>query len=88
MSNGNARRWAETSDVIPMFPTLVRKIMLVFPAYLRHSVDANPSNEERISISFNIMFSSFTENLNKPLCERRTRRPGHLRLPESLPVRP
>ena len=41
--------------------------LLVFPAYLQHSVDANMSEEERISISFNIMFSSFTENLSKPL---------------------
>jgi uncharacterized protein (TIGR02466 family) len=41
--------------------------MLVFPAYLQHSVDANASEDERISISFNIMFSSFTENLSKPL---------------------
>lgn len=41
--------------------------LLVFPSYLQHSVDANASGEERISISFNIMFSSFTENLSKPL---------------------
>ena len=41
--------------------------LLVFPSYLQHSVDANASDEERISISFNIMFSSFTENLSKPL---------------------
>jgi len=41
--------------------------MLLFPAYLQHSVDASASEEERISISFNIMFSSFTENLSKPL---------------------
>ena len=41
--------------------------LLVFPSYLQHSVDANTSEEERISISFNIMFSSFTENLSKPL---------------------
>ena len=41
--------------------------LLVFPSYLQHSVDANVSEEERISISFNIMFSSFTENLSKPL---------------------
>ena len=41
--------------------------MLVFPSYLQHSVDASASEEERISISFNIMFSSFTENLSKPL---------------------
>jgi uncharacterized protein (TIGR02466 family) len=41
--------------------------LLVFPAYLQHSVDANASAEERISVSFNIMFSAFTENLSKPL---------------------
>lgn len=41
--------------------------LLVFPSYLQHSVDANLSGEERISISFNIMFSDFTEHLSKPL---------------------
>jgi uncharacterized protein (TIGR02466 family) len=41
--------------------------LLLFPAYLPHSVAANASAEERISISFNIMFSAFTENLSKPL---------------------
>ena len=41
--------------------------LLVFPAYLQHSVDPNRSGRERISISFNIMFSSFTEKISKPL---------------------
>jgi uncharacterized protein (TIGR02466 family) len=41
--------------------------LLIFPSYLRHSVAANASQEERISISFNIMFTAFTENLSKPL---------------------
>lgn len=41
--------------------------LLMFPSYLEHSVDSNASGEERISISFNIMFSSFTEKLSKPL---------------------
>jgi uncharacterized protein (TIGR02466 family) len=41
--------------------------LLVFPSYLEHSVDANMSDDERISISFNIMFSSFTQKLSKPL---------------------
>jgi uncharacterized protein (TIGR02466 family) len=40
--------------------------LLVFPAYLQHSVDANASPGERISVSFNIMFSDFTEKLSKP----------------------
>lgn len=41
--------------------------LLVFPSYLEHSVDPSGSAEERISISFNIMFSSFAQNLSKPL---------------------
>jgi hypothetical protein len=41
--------------------------MLIFPACLQRFVDATASEEERISISFNIMFSSFAENLSKPL---------------------
>jgi ectoine hydroxylase-related dioxygenase (phytanoyl-CoA dioxygenase family) len=41
--------------------------LLLFPSYLAHSVDANTSEEERISVSFNVMFSSFAERLSKPL---------------------
>ena len=41
--------------------------LLIFPSYLQHSVDANASEEERISISFNVMFSSFMEKISKPL---------------------
>lgn len=41
--------------------------LLLFPSYLEHSVDANGSNDERVSISFNLMFSSFAQQLSKPL---------------------
>ena len=41
--------------------------LLMFPSYLEHSVDTNTSSEERISISFNVMFSSFAQSLSKPL---------------------
>ncbi len=41
--------------------------LLMFPAYLPHSVDPTASDEERISVSFNLMFSAFTESLAKPL---------------------
>ena len=34
---------------------------------VQNSVDANASEAERISLSFNLMFSSFTETLSKPL---------------------
>lgn len=41
--------------------------LLLFPAWLQHSVEANGSDGERISISFNMMFSAFAEQLGKPL---------------------
>ncbi len=56
---------AENTDQVVVRVT--NGTLLMFPSYLPHSVDANLSEEERISISFNIMFSSFTENLSKPL---------------------
>ena len=39
----------------------------VFPSWLSHSVDTNRSNQTRISISFNIMFSEYAETLSRPL---------------------
>jgi len=41
--------------------------LLMFPSYLEHSVSSNGSAEERISVSFNIMFSSFAQELSRPL---------------------
>jgi hypothetical protein len=41
--------------------------LLLFSSYLERSVDANRSDDERISISFNLMFSSFAQRLSKPL---------------------
>ena len=41
--------------------------LLIFPSWLEHSVDANPNQAERISVSFNVMLSSFTEQLSQPL---------------------
>lgn len=40
---------------------------LLFPAWRPHSVDPNRSDRTRISISFNVMFSSYAEELSKPL---------------------
>ena len=56
---------AENTDQVVV--KVMNGTLLIFPAYLQHSVDANMSEEERISISFNIMFSAFTGNLSKPL---------------------
>jgi uncharacterized protein (TIGR02466 family) len=43
--------------------------LLIFPAWLRHSVPANDGQSERISISFNLMFDNFTEKMASPLWE-------------------
>ena len=41
-------------------------MLLVFPSYLVHSVDANASGEIRVSVSFNLMFSA-SAALSRPL---------------------
>ena len=41
--------------------------LLMFPSFLTHSVSPSESNEQRISVSFNLMFSSFAEKLSKPM---------------------
>ena len=41
--------------------------LLLFPSWLEHSVDVNASLRVRISVSFNIMFSQYTDQLCKPL---------------------
>ncbi len=41
--------------------------LLVFPAWLPHSVDPNVSAAERISVSFNVMLGDLAEQLAKPL---------------------
>jgi uncharacterized protein (TIGR02466 family) len=40
--------------------------LLLFPAWLQHAVDTNRSNTARISISFNLMFPSFAEQMAQP----------------------
>lgn len=56
---------AENTDQVVV--TVANGNLLMFPSYLEHSVDANTSDAERVSISFNIMFASITEKLSKPL---------------------
>jgi uncharacterized protein (TIGR02466 family) len=40
--------------------------LLMFPAWLRHSVDPNRSDRTRISLGFNIMFSAYAEVMARP----------------------
>ena len=41
--------------------------LLLFPAYLEHSVGPNKSPDPRISVSFNVMFTEYTETMSPPL---------------------
>jgi uncharacterized protein (TIGR02466 family) len=41
--------------------------LLVFPAWLPHSVDSNASEANRVSVSFNVMLRDFAAALAKPL---------------------
>jgi len=41
--------------------------LIVFPAWLPHSVDANQSELMRVSISFNVMFEAFAQTMGQPL---------------------
>ncbi len=47
--------------------TVTNGTLLLFPSWLAHSVDANSSDEIRISISFNVMLSDFAEQVSQPL---------------------
>ncbi len=41
--------------------------LLIFPAWLVHSVEPNRSDRWRVSMSFNAMFSSYAETMSPPL---------------------
>ena len=40
--------------------------LILFPAWLSHSVPPNGSDQERVSLSFNMMFANFTEEVSPP----------------------
>jgi uncharacterized protein (TIGR02466 family) len=40
--------------------------LLLFPAWLQHAVDVNRSSRPRISLSFNLMFPGFAEEMARP----------------------
>lgn len=42
-------------------------MVVLFPSWLPHLVPPNQGNIERVSIAFNIMFSSYGETISKPL---------------------
>jgi len=40
--------------------------LLLFPAWLEHSVDPNRSAQTRVSVSFNVMFQTYTARMSPP----------------------
>ena len=44
-------------------------VLILFPAWITHSVEDNPEDLDRISISFNIMFKQFGEEIARPRWE-------------------
>jgi len=59
---------ALTAQNTDMVVTRVRDgRLLVFPAWLEHSVSPNEAATERISVSFNAMFSAYSETMSAPL---------------------
>ena len=56
---------ADNTDQVVV--TIRAGTLLLFPSWFQHSVEANQGKRERISISFNIMFSAYAEKLSKPM---------------------
>ena len=56
---------AENTEQVVVKVTL--GTLLMFPAWLQHSVDLNRSNRLRISLGFNIMFPGYAEVMAPPL---------------------
>ena len=76
---------ALTAEITDQVDVRVRSgTLLTFPSWLEHSVDANPNEAERISVSFNVMLSSFTEALSRPLPPPRCTAPGTRRCSAGL----
>lgn len=55
---------AENADQVVV--TVADGTLLLFPAWLQHSVDPNRSGRIRISVSFNIMLASYAGTMSRP----------------------
>ena len=63
--NPEARRENDYNRIIQSLPIQTGRIVM-FPSWLVHSVTVNRSDQLRISISYNIMLSSFAETVSQP----------------------
>ena len=43
--------------------------LLLWPSWLRHSVPPNSSDEDRVTVSFNLMFAGYTETRSRPMLQ-------------------
>jgi len=69
-----AQSTAENTEVASLRVT--NGTLLLFPAWLPHSVDINRSRQPRISLSFNLMFRDFAERMARPNWTPGTGGPG------------
>ena len=44
-----------------MYLPIKTGVLIMFPSWLQHTVEANPLDKIRVSLAFNIMFSDFTQ---------------------------
>jgi uncharacterized protein (TIGR02466 family) len=65
---------AENADQVVV--TVADGTLLLFPAWLQHSVDPNRSDRVRISMSFNVMFAGHAELTARPLWQPGRRPPA------------
>jgi uncharacterized protein (TIGR02466 family) len=60
-----SQRTQHNSDSINVDAKVGR--LVIFPAWMKHSVGPNQSTEERVSMTANMMFSDFTKTMSRPL---------------------
>lgn len=56
---------AQNTDMVTIRVQVGR--LLLFPSWLQHSVSASTAESERVSISFNVMFTAYTQSMSAPL---------------------
>lgn len=67
-----AKLTADNADLV--VATVTDGTLMLFPAWLPHSVDANRSDTVRVSVSFNLMFPHYAETMGAPQWEGGRRR--------------
>jgi uncharacterized protein (TIGR02466 family) len=55
---------ADNTDQVVV--TVKDGMLLIFPAWLQHGVDSNRSDRLRVSLGFNVMFTSYAERMGRP----------------------